>query len=95
MSFNVGAVEEGDGRVVWVDDRTLIDYYASDLADVAVYVLNSWLILQDARTSERKRELARVYIAETMPKIRGSAAVLQAINPAPIEAKDIILTNLT
>lgn len=73
------------------DDRTLVDYYASDLADVAVYVLNSWLILQDARTSDRKRELARVYIAETMPKIRGSVAVLQAINPAPIEAKDVIL----
>jgi hypothetical protein len=74
------------------DDRALIDYYASDLADVAVYVLNSWLILQDARATERKRELARVYIAETMPRLRGNVAVLQALNPAPIEARDVILT---
>jgi hypothetical protein len=73
------------------DDRALIDYYASDLADVAVYVLNLWLTLQDARATERKRELARVYIAETMPKIRGSVAVLQALDPAPIEARDAIL----
>jgi alkylation response protein AidB-like acyl-CoA dehydrogenase len=73
------------------DDRALIDYYASDLADVAVYALNSWLILQDARATERKRELARVYIAETMPRLRGSVAVLQALDPAPIEARDVIL----
>ena len=74
------------------EDRALIDYYAADLADVAVYVLNAWLTLQDARENERKRQLARVYIAETMPKVRGRVDALRAINPAPVEAKDIILT---
>jgi alkylation response protein AidB-like acyl-CoA dehydrogenase len=73
------------------DKRALIDYYASDLVDVAVYVINAWLILQAATESEQKRELARFYIGETMPKIRGKVAVLQAIDPTPIEAKDIIL----
>jgi len=73
------------------EDRALIDYYASDLADVAVYVLNSWLTLRDARESERKRELARVYIAEAMSRIRGSVATLQAISPAPLEAREVIL----
>lgn len=73
------------------EERSIIDYYASDLADVAVYVLNSWLTLQHARESERKRELARVYIGETMPKIRGSVATLQAISRAPMEARAVIL----
>ncbi|NIM95125.1 MAG: acyl-CoA dehydrogenase [Anaerolineales bacterium] len=74
------------------ENRALIDYYASDLTDIAVHVINSWLVLQAARDSERKRELARFYIGETMPKIRGSVAILQAIDPTPVEAKDIILT---
>jgi hypothetical protein len=48
-------------------------------------------MLQDARLAERKREMARVYIAETLPKIRGRVAVLQAVDPAPLQARDIIL----
>ncbi|MCP3886306.1 MAG: hypothetical protein GY700_12690, partial [Propionibacteriaceae bacterium] len=36
------------------DDRAMIDYYAVDLVDVAVYVVNGWLVLQDARLTERK-----------------------------------------
>jgi alkylation response protein AidB-like acyl-CoA dehydrogenase len=73
------------------DNRALIDYYASDLVDIAVYVFNAWLVLQAARDSEQKRELARFYIGENMPKIRGKVAVLQAIDPTPVVSKDIIL----
>jgi len=72
-------------------ESALIDYYASDLTDVAVYVLNCWLMLQDARASERKRELARVYIAETMPQIRSKVALLQALDPAILEARETVL----
>ena len=75
------------------EDRALVDYYAADLADMAIYVLTSWLTLQQARSSERKRELARVYIAETLPKFRGKMVMLQTSDPAPIEAKDIILAD--
>lgn len=73
------------------DDRALIDYYAVDLVDIATHVVNSWLTLQDARHGERKRELARVYIAESMPKIRGKVAALQAIDPAVAQARKTIL----
>jgi alkylation response protein AidB-like acyl-CoA dehydrogenase len=73
------------------DNRALVDYYAADLADMAVYVLTSWLTLQQARSGERKRELARVYIAETLPKFRGRLAMLQTSDPAPLEAKDLLL----
>lgn len=73
------------------DNHALIDYYMADVADVAVYVINCWLMLQDARRSERKREMTRVYIAETMAKIRGRVTMLQAIDPAPLQAREIIL----
>ena len=73
------------------EERALIDYYAADLADVAVYVLNCWLMLQDARLTERKREMARVYVAEVLPRIRSKVAVLQAVDPAPLQARDLIL----
>ena len=75
-------------------ERALIDYYASDLADVAVYVLNCWLTLRDARLAERKRELARIYIAEVMPQIRSKVATLQALDPAILQARDLVLTEV-
>lgn len=68
-----------------------IDYYASDLSDLALFVINSWLILQAAQESEWKHAVARFYIGECMPKIKGKVAVLQAIDPTPFEAKDLIL----
>jgi len=84
------------------EDRALVDYYMADVADVAVYVINCWLMLQDAREAERKplrfpfpverkREMARVYIAETMAKIRGRVAALQAIDPTPLQARETVL----
>jgi alkylation response protein AidB-like acyl-CoA dehydrogenase len=73
------------------EDRVLIDYYASDLADVAVGVTNCWLTLQDARATERKKDLARIYISEMMPQIHSKVAVLRAVNPAPIKAKETVL----
>ncbi|MEA3339326.1 MAG: acyl-CoA dehydrogenase family protein [Chloroflexota bacterium] len=72
-------------------DRALIDYYASELADVATGVLNCWLTLQDARLSERKRGLAAVYITETMPVLRSKVDVLRALDPAPLQARDAVL----
>jgi hypothetical protein len=73
------------------EERVLIDYYASDLADVAVCVLNCWLTLQDARSGERKRDLARVYIAEVMPEIHSKIDVLRAIDPTPLQARETVL----
>jgi alkylation response protein AidB-like acyl-CoA dehydrogenase len=74
------------------EDRAMIDYYAVDVVDTATYVVNGWLMLRDARLAARKREIARVYIAEILPKIRGRVAMLQAVDPAPLQARDAILT---
>jgi len=73
------------------DDRALIDYYASDLSDLAVDVITSWLALRDARAGERKLELARIYIGETLPKARGRVAMLQALEPAPVQSRETVL----
>ncbi|MGD1995144.1 MAG: acyl-CoA dehydrogenase family protein [Anaerolineae bacterium] len=75
------------------EEQALIEYYAVDLVELAAYVANCWLVLQDARLSDRKKEMARVYIAETLPRIRGAAAALQTTDPAPLLAKDTILTS--
>lgn len=72
-------------------ERAVIDYYSADLADMAVYVINCWLTLQDARLTETKREVARVYIAETLPRIRDRVARLKAIDPTLLQARDLIL----
>jgi alkylation response protein AidB-like acyl-CoA dehydrogenase len=68
-----------------------IDYYASDLSDMALYVINSWLLLQSAKESDWKQAVARFYIGECMPKIRGKVAVLQAIDQTPFHARERIL----
>jgi alkylation response protein AidB-like acyl-CoA dehydrogenase len=75
-----------------VDDRDLVDYYAADLADMAVDVLTSWLALRTA-TSERKREVASVYISAVLPRFRGRMLALQASDPTPLRAKDLILAD--
>jgi len=72
-------------------ERALVDYYAADLTDMAVYVTNCWLMLRDARLVDWKREMARVYIGETLPKIHGKAAVFQALDPAPLQARTLLL----
>ena len=78
-------------RLKGEEERALIDYYAADLADLAVYTINCWLMLRDARLSDRKYEMARVYIAETLPKMQAKAALLQAVDPAAMQARNILL----
>ncbi|MGC9333834.1 MAG: acyl-CoA dehydrogenase family protein [Anaerolineae bacterium] len=74
------------------DDRGLLDYYAADLADLAVDVLTSWLVLRDAAAGARKQELARVYLGETLPRVRSRVATLQALEPSPLRARETILS---
>jgi hypothetical protein len=74
-------------------DRDVVDYYASDLTDMGVYSINSWLMLQHARTSDRKRAMAHVYITEHLPKMRSAAAAIQAADPTPLQVRDEILAS--
>jgi 3-(methylthio)propanoyl-CoA dehydrogenase len=73
------------------DDRDLLDYYAVDVVELAVGILTSWLVLRDADAAARKQELARVYLAETLPQLRSRVCTLQALEPAPVQARETIL----
>ena len=72
-------------------ERNVIDYYAAELADMALYLLNSWLLLQDARLSERKQQVAQVYIAEHLPKLHRASETIRAANSMPLQARDTVL----
>jgi hypothetical protein len=74
-------------------ERDVIDYYASDLTDVGVIVINSWLMLQDARLSARKQAMTKVYVAEHLPKVRSAAAAIQTADPTPLQVRDEILAS--
>lgn len=73
-------------------ERAVIDYYASDMADMAVYLVNFWLMLQDGLVSERKRELARLYINENISKVEGAQQKLLYSGNDPLPMKSFIIT---
>jgi hypothetical protein len=70
----------------------VIDYYASDLADMAVYLVNSWLMLQDGRVSDRKRVLARMYIGEHIPQVQRSRQAILTAGKLSEETRASLLT---
>ncbi len=72
-------------------EREVIDAYASDLADMAVYLVNGWLLLQDGRVSERKRELARKYLEEHLPRVQRAGQIILASANLPAEIRSTLL----
>jgi len=72
-------------------ERDVIDYYAVELADIAIYLLTSWLLLQQARQSERKQQVARIYIAEHLPKLHRAAETIRAADATPLQVRDAVL----
>jgi alkylation response protein AidB-like acyl-CoA dehydrogenase len=75
-------------------DREVIDYYASDLADMAVYLVNFWLMLQDGCFTERKRDLARLYIDEHLPQVQVARQAISNASSAPLQMRASIF-NIT
>jgi 3-(methylthio)propanoyl-CoA dehydrogenase len=72
-------------------DRPVIDYYASDLVDMAAWIICSWLILRDAGILDRKKDLFRAYLADQLPKIRVAGAVVLESSPAKLETKNSLM----
>jgi alkylation response protein AidB-like acyl-CoA dehydrogenase len=73
-------------------ERDVIDYYASDLADMAVYLVNCWLMLKDGRISERKQELARLYIEEHLAQVLRAKQAILNIDSLAIHLKSSIVS---
>ncbi|MBM3129193.1 MAG: acyl-CoA dehydrogenase [Chloroflexi bacterium] len=71
----------------------VIDYYASDLVDMATQVINSWLLLQHARADAKKKSIAQVYIGDQLPRMRGIVAAVQSADASPLQNRDTILAS--
>jgi len=72
-------------------DRDIIDYFASDLVDMAAYTVNSWLLIQDARASQRKHDLAQVYLSEHLPRIQAAGQAILCADSTPLQLRATIL----
>ena len=73
------------------ESRDRVDYYACDLVDMAVWLTNSWLVLRDTNALESKKPIARMYIANVLPRFEASAEVVLAANSVPLEAAAALL----
>jgi alkylation response protein AidB-like acyl-CoA dehydrogenase len=76
-------------------DRDIIDYYSSDLTDMAIIVINCWLMLQDAYRdpAQRKRAMASVFISEHLSEMQRAGAAIQAADPTPLRVRDEIFSS--
>jgi hypothetical protein len=70
----------------------VVDYFAADLVNMAAYLVNSWLLLKDARVSERKRDLVQVYFGEHLRDIQTAAQSIQRADAFPLQARESILS---
>jgi alkylation response protein AidB-like acyl-CoA dehydrogenase len=73
-------------------DRAVIDFYASDLVDMAAWTICSWLLLRDAALLPHKADLFRAYLADVLPKIRVAGALVLESSTAILGTKKSLLS---
>jgi len=79
------------GALKAVPERDRVDYYAVDLVEMAIWIVNGWLLLRDTTIAEHKKPVARAYVASVAPKVRAAGEVVLAADPVPLEAIPILL----
>jgi 3-(methylthio)propanoyl-CoA dehydrogenase len=72
-------------------ERDVIDYYACDLVDMAVWLTCSWLMMKDTVALEGKKPLVRAYIAMIQSKMRAAGETVLATSSAPLAARAALL----
>ena len=70
----------------------MIDYYAVDLVEMAAYLSNAWLLLQDASLDARKRNLVRAYVGEHLPHIHSHSEAILNAETAPLQVRETVLS---
>ena len=73
-------------------EREVIDYYAVDLVEMAAYLCNSWLLLQDAGREARKTNLVRVYVGEHLPHMHSRSEAIMHAEPFPLQVREPVLS---
>jgi len=74
-------------------EQEVIDYYAVDLIEMAAYIVNSWLLLQDALVSERKHDLAHAYLHEHLPSVHHAGALILGADDLHLKIRDTVLAD--
>jgi alkylation response protein AidB-like acyl-CoA dehydrogenase len=72
-------------------ERAVIDFYAGDLVDMAVWIICAWLILRDAQFLPHKKDLFRAYLADVLPKIRVAGEVVMKSSTTVLDVKKSLL----
>jgi alkylation response protein AidB-like acyl-CoA dehydrogenase len=72
-------------------DRAVIDFYASDLVDMAAWTVCSWLLLRDAGLHPHKADLYRAYLADVLPKIRVAGDLVLKSSTTVLDVKKSLL----
>jgi hypothetical protein len=73
-------------------EREVIDYYAVDLVEMAAYLCNSWLLLQDGGRERRKANLAKVYASEHLPHIHSRSESIMNAETEPLQMREPVLS---
>ncbi len=72
-------------------ERDVVDYFGSDLMDMAAAVINTSLLIRDSGSLERKADLAKAYASEHLPRALAAGRAILAGDMTPILAKASIL----
>ena len=72
-------------------DRDVVDYYGSDLMDMAAAVVGTSLLIRDSGVAERKAEVAKTYASEHLPQALASGRAIMAADMTAIVSKETIL----
>jgi hypothetical protein len=59
---------------------------------MAVYLCNSWLLLQDAGQEARKANLAKVYVGEHLPHMHSRSEAILNAETAPLQVREPVLS---
>lgn len=71
-------------------ERPVIDYYAVDLVEMAAYLSNAWLLLQDAGKQSGKRPLVQIYAAEHLPHIHSRSEAILNAGAIPSQVSELV-----
>jgi alkylation response protein AidB-like acyl-CoA dehydrogenase len=71
-------------------ERPVIDYYAVDLVEMAAYLSNAWLLLQDASQQAGKRLLVQVYVDEHLPHIHSRSEAILNASTIPYQVSELV-----
>ena len=72
-------------------ERDVVDYFGSDLMDMAAAVVNTSLLIRDSAVQERKVDLVKAYASEHLPRAQAAGRAILSGDMTPILAKATIL----